>query len=190
MIHERLRDLGARSWRMTRDMHNKFKGELWREEIPYLKSIEEADTVLVDMYKCGKIDVIMSTDMDYLMAGVERMFIPSVASAHPIFQEVLLQDVLTNECMNFESFQEACILCGTDVTKEFCRMEPARAFSYIRYYATIKNMVRLKKDFIPPQFTEEYIESVKQRWRVVSGAWDNARPDHLARLVEKGMLTL
>jgi len=190
MINQRLRDLTSRSWHMTRDMHNKIKGDLWREEIPYLKAVGEADALLVDMYKHGKIDVILSTDMDYLMAGVERMWVPVHASAVPVFSEILLREVLAGECIKMDEFLEAGLLCGTDETKALCRMDPERAFSYIRYYGSIKNMIRLGKD-IPAEFTEEFVAGVKGRLTAVSeGPWILARPDHLTRLVVKGLVSL
>jgi len=187
LINDRIRDLSSRSWHMTRDMHNKIKGDLWREEIPYLKAIGEADAVLVDMYTHGKIDVIISSDMDYLMAGVERIWVPTAPSIQPIFTEILLSQVLAGEYIRMDEFIESCLLCGTDETKALCRMEPERAFSYIRYYGSIKNMIRLGKD-IPVEFTEEFVAGVKGRLAAAEGPWVRARPDHLARLVVKGLV--
>jgi flap endonuclease-1 len=191
LINQRVRDLTARSWHMTREMHNKIKGDLWREEIPYLKAVGEADAVLVDMYKHGKIDVILSSDMDYLMAGVGRIWVPMYAAVQPAFEEINLATVLAGERMTMDEFLEVCILCGTDETKALCRMEPERAFSYIRYYGSIKNMIRLGKEFIPAEFTEEFIAGVKGRVGAVSeGPWSRARPDHLARLLVKGLVSV
>ena len=180
MINERIKNLSHQSWRMTHEMHNKFKDALWAENIPYVKALEEADTVLIDLYKFGKIDVIISSDMDYLMAGVGRLFIPVEVSSRPSFYDVCLDTILAGEYMNFDAFQEACILCGTDETKQYVRMDPHRAFSYIRYYGSIKNMIRLGKDFIPTNFTEEFLSDVK-RWSS-DGPWVHVRPDHLERI--------
>jgi len=191
MVDMRINDLSSRSWYMTREMHSKIKEDLWKEDIPYLKAVGEADAVLVDMYKHGKIDVILSSDMDYLMAGVERVWVPVRASARPVFDEIFLGEVLAGEVLTMDGFLEAGLLCGTDETKAFCRMDPQRAFSYIRYYGSIKNMIRLGKEFIPVEFTEEFIVGVKGRLAASGeGPWSRARPDHLARLVVKGLVSI
>jgi hypothetical protein len=101
-------------------------------------------------------------------------------------EEIQLSAVLADNKINLAAFQEACLLCGTDETKRFCHMDPERAFSYIRYYGSIKNMIRLKKEFIPVEFTEEYLAGVLTRANLVSaGPWDRARADHVERLQKR-----
>jgi 5'-3' exonuclease len=183
-----IEDLKAQSWHITRDIRRAFQRDLWRLDIPYVKALEEADGVLVDMFRHGKIDCILSTDMDYLFSGVEVVWMPTPWGA---LEEIQLSPVLADNKLTFGAFQEACILCGTDETKRLCHMEPARAFSYIRYYGSIKNMIRLKKDFIPVEFTEEYLAGVLERANLVSaGPWDRARADHVARVSERFQASL
>jgi 5'-3' exonuclease len=41
------------SWHMTRELRQEFQGLLWEANIPYVKSISEADDVLVDLFAAG-----------------------------------------------------------------------------------------------------------------------------------------
>ena len=178
----------ASAWHMTRDRRRTFQETLWNEGIPYVKSLGEADDVLVDLFSAGKLDVILSTDMDYLMFGVKCLWIPTRRGARQ-FEEVVLAEVLNGEGMSPEMFADACLLCGTEERDGLRGIPPHTAFSWIRYYGSIEGVYKSSvtdKAFRAMFLTPESIAAARALRAATAGAspYDRIRPDHLERVRE------
>jgi len=158
----------TQSWYVTRDMRRAFQDNLWDAGVPYVKSISEADDVLVDLYKGGKLDVILSTDMDYLAAGVECLWTPSKLGQ---FEEILLSQLMQGEGVDYEQFVDVCILCR-NVTCE-------QAFTWMRHY---KSMDAIMDSSLKGMHRLEYSLDMERMKFSHKEAYSRIRPDHLERV--------
>jgi len=175
--------LEFQGWHMSRDIRHNFQKALWDMGIPYVKSMSEADDVLVDMVGGGKLDVVVSTDMDFLLSGVPRLWIPYRNFG---FEEVLMKDVLAGENMSPEMLCDAGILCGVEPLRGRISISSHMAFSWIRYYKSIEGLLSSKID--DPQLLvlndPELVEKVRLHFRPKTPWSAQIRPDHFERCKE------
>lgn len=177
----------AESWHMTRDTRRAFQNSLWEADIPYVKGLSEADDVLADMVAAGKLDCILSTDMDSLLSGVGRLWIPS-RKGDALIEEIVLGEVLEGEGFELVAFRDACLLCGTE-EREGMRGVPAHtAFAWIRHYGSLEGVAassvadRTFRQMFPGP---EVIAAARMRLES-HGLTERMRPDHVERV--KGFL--
>lgn len=173
--------LEFQGWHMTRDIRHAFQKKLWDMEIPYVKALGEADDVLSDMSTAGKLDVVVSTDMDFLLSGVSRLWIP-LRNRYNGFEEILLKDVLKGEGITLEGLRDAGILCGVELLRGKLSISSHMAFSWIRYYKNIEGV--LNSAIVDPQIEilkdTALLEKVRLHFKAEQ--WDaRIRPDHLDR---------
>ncbi len=116
------------AWFVSRALLQNFKELLQKKEIEVYKAKEEADDVLMALYNSGKIRCILSTDMDFLVMGIEHLWIPG-----DMLEEIKMVDVLMNECVTIVQLQDIAILCRDNIPT-------SRAFSWIRFYGTIETV--------------------------------------------------
>lgn len=128
----------GRAWSMTREVRHAFQDLLREKGIPFVKAIGEADDLLMSLWSDHKLVAVVSTDMDFLVAGVERLWIPSQTGA----EEICLSRVLAEEDVDQSAFLDAALLCGVDGAALIPNMYPQKAFSLMRHYGSIENMVR------------------------------------------------
>lgn len=173
----------AESWHMTRDTRRAFQDRLWEASIPYVKGLGEADDVLADMVAAGKLDCILSTDMDSLLSGVDRLWIPS-RKGDALVEEIVLGEVLEGEGFGLGAFRDACLLCGTE-EREGMRGVPAHtAFAWIRHYGSLEGVAassvadRTFRQMFPG---EEAITAARLRLQS-RGLTERMRPDHVERV--------
>ena len=132
--------LEFQGWHMTREIRHTVQEELWKMGIPYVKAIGEADDALSELVGSGKLDVIVSTDMDFLLSGVPRLWIPFRAS-NDGFEEIVLTKVLEGEKMSLEMFRDAGILCGVDELKGRLSVMPQTAIGWLRHYSSLESVL-------------------------------------------------
>jgi 5'-3' exonuclease len=173
--------LEFKGWHMTRDIRQTFQRALWDMEIPYVKALGEADDVLADMAVAGKLDVVVSTDMDFLLSGVSRLWIP-LRNRYDGFEEILLKNVLAGEQLTLEGLRDVGILCGVESLRGLVSIASHMAFSWVRYYTSIEGI--LGSAINDPQLdilrNEPFLEKIRTHFK--TGAWDaRIRPDHLER---------
>jgi 5'-3' exonuclease len=173
------------AWHMTRDARRAFQERLWIEKIPYVKSVSEADDVLADLAAAGKLDVIISTDMDCLLSGVERLWIP-VKKGMTLFEEISLADVLEGEGLTMDAFRDACLLCGTEERSGAKGVPAHTAFAWMRHYGSLDALLR--SNVTDRAFREMFpgAESISAARSALSAleAYGRIRPDHLERTRE------
>lgn len=126
-IHEL--EFGA-GWFVTREIRYKCQDILRRQGIESIKAKGEADDLLISMWKEGSIQGIISCDMDFLVAGVSNVFIPTNGCQA---EYIDMNKVLEMEEISFRQFQEAAILCMNNIYAN-------KAFTWIRHYKTIENL--------------------------------------------------
>jgi 5'-3' exonuclease len=174
VLEDSLQRCQARSWHVSRNVRRAFQDVLWDENIPYAKSTGEADDALIDLYTAGKLDVIMSSDMDYLVAGVTRLWIPS-QKGNFWFEEILLSDVTHGETITTEQFIEAGVLCT--VTDVHC----SKAFTWIRHYGSVKGILQ-NNTLNTATFTLAEYELKRERLKAYE-PYSRIREDHLERVI-------
>lgn len=174
------------SWYMTRTARRAFQEELWKESIPYIKSLSEADDVLIDLCSAGKIDVVLTTDMDYILGGAKCLWIPTWKDTF-YFEEIVLDDVLSGEGITQASLLDAGLLCGTEEIQGMRGIPCAKAFTFARHYgsleAILKSNLCSSEPIIMKMFpTVESIERVREGLKPRLNCYERIRPDHLERV--------
>jgi hypothetical protein len=173
LLEDSLQRCQTKSWHASRTVRRAFQDVLWDEEIPYAKSMSEADDVLIDLYKAGKLDVILSSDMDYLAAGVERLWIPSHKG---IFwaEEIILTDVLVGEDLTIEHFMDVGAICGVAP-----HLPCQTVFTWLRHYGSIEAILA---STLRTSMTLAAVQQARERFKACP-AYSRIRPDHLERVV-------
>lgn len=174
------------SWHMTRDTRRAFQNELWNSSIPYVKSLYEADDVLVDLSYAGKIDVVLTTDMDYILGGTKILWIPTKKDTF-FFEEICLGDILTGENLTQEALVDAGLLCGTEERAGAKGIPCDKAFTFMRYYGSLEALLKgnVRDSEIERMFPDtESIASARATCRPATDCYSRMRPDHLERVKE------
>jgi len=174
--------LEFQGWHMTREIRHMFQKSLWDMDIPYVKAIVEADDALSELVGAGKLDVVVSSDMDFLLSGVPRLWIP-FRSSNDGFEEVLLSKVLEGENMDLDMLRDAGILCGVELLRGKVSIQSVIAFSWIRYYKSIEGL--LQSTIKEPQFEHlkdtVIIQKIRDSFTAGTKWKEQIRPDHLER---------
>jgi len=174
MLEDSLKRCQTKSWCASRTIRRAFQDVLWDEGIPYVKSMSEADDVLIDLFNGGKLDVVMSSDMDYLVAGVKSMWIPSQKGIF-WFEKIHLDEVLKGEDITTEQFMEIGVLSAT------YGVQCETAFTWLRHYGSTELI--LQSTIKTPSFTLTDIQQGTKRFKA-EAIYSRIRPDHLERVKE------
>lgn len=154
LVERKIRSLEmGDGWYITRDVKRAFQDVLRAKGIPFVKARGEADDVLMSLWSDKKLLSIVSCDMDFLVAGVDRLWIPCIGKC----EEILLSEVLEGEDLTMSSFRDAAILCGVSTGYVFLNMYPQKAFTFMRHYGSLEVLA----DKQPRQFTIDRPESLQ-----------------------------
>jgi len=171
--------LEYQGWHMTREIRHAFQETLTAMGIPYMKAIQEADDVLTDLAAANKLDVIVSTDMDYLLSGIQRLWIP-FRKYQDGFEEIILSEVLEGEGMTQASFTDAGILCGVEPLRGRLSVNSNAAFTWMRHYKSIEELATSNVN--EPQLAGIMADLPSARAHFESKPWETRiRPDHLEK---------
>jgi flap endonuclease-1 len=183
LFKKEIEKLQYSSWKMSYEVRKYFKDYLIENNYSFIKSNQEADAVLIDLYYANYIDVVLSSDMDFLIAGIDIVWIPENSE----IREVVLDDILQFEEINKEQLKEVAILCGIDNTHISDIESVSIAMNFIRHYGSIesialhcKNMISLSNDrFVRdmkkryyPNKVEPFINVKKEHYKFL----ENFRP--------------
>uniref|UniRef100_A0A6C0D795 XPG N-terminal domain-containing protein n=1 Tax=viral metagenome TaxID=1070528 RepID=A0A6C0D795_9ZZZZ len=171
LISFRISQLEKENWYLTYETKQNFKMFLKSKNLIYVKSLVEADTLLIDLYFNGIIDAVLSNDMDYLVAGVQTLYVP----VKGILKEISLQQILDHEEINIEQFREASILMGIDNIRIFVVDDFSIAASFIRHYGCIQIM-KEKQNHLFSDIID--ISEIKKRFYPSKNMYTNLKPEH------------
>jgi 5'-3' exonuclease len=172
------------SWHMTREMRREFQEELWNMDIPYVKSVSEADDVLIDLVAAGKIDTVISTDMDYLLGGVKVLWIPTKkATFH--FEELRQSEILEGENLMPMSLIDAGLLCGSE-ERQVKGVPCSVAFTWMSHYGSLEALLKSSvRDATMRKLFPDTDAIFNARFQVAPKAvYSRIRPDHYERIKE------
>jgi 5'-3' exonuclease len=171
--------LEFQGWHITREIRHDFQKALFKIGIPYVKALGEADDVLTDLLAARKLDVIVSTDMDFLIAGAQRLWIP-FRKSYDGFEEILLEEVLQGEGVSQASLLDAGILCGVEPLRGRVNINSVTAFGWMRYYKNIETLLKgtVRDNQLEILRDKNLLESTRNHFK--AQPWESRiRPDHL-----------
>ena len=158
LIHKRIHELVLDNWTLTYEILQEFKLFLKSKKLTYIKSNSEADSLLVDLYYHNYIDAVLSNDMDYLVSGIDKLYI----NVKGELKEINLYEILEFEDINVEQFRDVAVLAGIDNITYMDIDDVDTAISFIRHYGSINNMnIQYDKFFIDLNY-DEIIETKKR----------------------------
>jgi len=158
-LKQRIEKLEYDSWTVTYEIRQEFKNYLKEHSYAFVKSNQEADAVLIDLYYANYIDVVLSQDMDFLIAGVEKIWTIS----NDFLKQINLKMILDCEEINKEQFKEVAILCGIDNIKICAIDDVTDAIQLIRIYGSIESIMNHKENFIQLP-NPNYVRDIKKRF--------------------------
>jgi 5'-3' exonuclease len=139
------------AWYVSKMLLKQFTEFLQKKQIKVYKAREEADDVLIELFKEKKIRAILSTDMDFLVMGVERIWIPA-----DTVEEIILSEVMTSEDVTLQQLQDIAILCRDSISTQ-------RAFSWIRHYGSLDVLVERHRLV---SYTKEQLEIFRKSFQL------------------------
>jgi 5'-3' exonuclease len=171
LIQTRINQLEKENWYLTYKVKQDFKLFLKSKDLLYVKSNVEADNLLIDLYFNGAIDAVLSNDMDYLVAGINTLFVP----VKGVLKEISLKEILDYEELNIEQFREAAILMGIDNIRIFVVDDFSIAASFIRHYGSIQIM-KEKQNHLFSDIID--ISEIKKRFHPSKNIYTNLKEEH------------
>lgn len=109
--------------------------------IPHVASSGEADLVLADLFRSGKIQGVFSKDSDMIVHNISPLVIGLVGYQTGPLEEYRSEEIRTELGLSSEEFVDFCILCGCDYTEKIKQVGPAKAYKFIREYKNIENLL-------------------------------------------------
>jgi len=186
IIESSIARLKTQAWHMTREIRQAVQAGLTRFGIHYVKATQEADDTLLSLSAAGKLDVIVSTDMDYLLSGIPRLWIPYRKGSEGV-EEVIMSKLLAGLQMTPAMLLDAGILCGVEPLYKRLSIQTHIAFRWIKYY---KNIEAILDDNQDAQFTvlreEGLLEKVRRHFLPKAPWSEQIRGDYLEK--ERGFL--
>jgi len=170
--------LEYQGWNMTYEIRQTFQKALFKLGVPYVKATAEADDVLTDLVGAGKLDLVVSSDMDFLLSGVKRLWIPFYRS-YSGFEEIVVEEVLKGEELTAGGLTDAGILCGIEPLRGQLSVNPVRAFSWLRYYGSMEALLKssIHEDQLEVIRDPAVLEAARQHFK--PQPWSSRiRPDH------------
>lgn len=139
--------------------------------IPYIQSSVEADSTLGELYRQGYIDVVLSSDMDLLLKGCERV-VSFTQGGH--MYEYNLNHILNGLCLEYKEFVDMCILFGCETVPSFLDtykndmgnviIDQEDIYMLIKKYGTIENVIFElygKYEYVSKDLIDDYLDKCK-----------------------------
>lgn len=136
------------AWHSTRELRKEFQAGLTELGVAYRKAEGEADDLLIELYRKKEISIVLSADMDFLVAGVDRVWVPGKE-----LEELCLSEILRNEEISLTQLQDVAILSTVG------SMYTQKAFSWIRHYGSVERVC--VRHALP--LNSEQISSLRER---------------------------
>jgi hypothetical protein len=121
--------------------------------------------------------------MDYLLSGIQRLWIPTHKGIFH-FEEIVLDDVLSGEGMSLGGFLDAGLLCGTEERRSAQGVPCMTGFTWMRHYSSLEGLLQSSvQDRIMRSMFPNLAAVEEARARVAPReAYSRIRPDHLERV--------
>lgn len=145
-LERQIQMLKASTWSITREYREKIIALLQAANQKIIFAKGEADDELVALEKQKQIDIILSSDMDFIRFGVNRIWIPQFkASAFSVY-DFDLPIFCGEEDINIENLADVATLCGSEF--EYSAITPSEALGLIRYYGSLENIQKIRPSLL------------------------------------------
>ena len=118
-----------------------------------IESLEEADSQLADLIKKGKIDYVVTDDMDILIFGGNKILKNFTVSDKKKIQEINLDIIKKETNLNQSQLVDLGILLGCDYCPSIKGIGPIGAYDLIQKYKTLDEI--FKKENITLSYNYE-----------------------------------
>uniref|UniRef100_A0A6C0IEQ9 XPG-I domain-containing protein n=1 Tax=viral metagenome TaxID=1070528 RepID=A0A6C0IEQ9_9ZZZZ len=178
LIRSQIIRLEKESWIMNYETRENFKKYLIENNYSFIKSIQEADAVLIDLYYSNYIDVVLSNDMDFLIAGIDKVWLHTKND----LKEVELKDILEEEDINKEQLKEVAILSGINNTRISSVDDIYIALTLIRHYGSIESIIEHKAINLTLPYDNYIIDTKRRFYPNRSEPFKNVKEEHIVYL--------
>lgn len=107
-----------------------------------IDSVEEADSQLVELLNCNKIDYIVTDDMDILAFGGKNMLKNFTVSSNKKIQEINLDQFKRDTGLTQNMIIDIAILIGCDYCDNAYGVGPIKSYQFIKKHYTIENIIK------------------------------------------------
>lgn len=137
-----IQTLKASTWSITREYRETVIRLLLASNHQVIFAKGEADEEIVSLEKQKQIDVILSSDMDFIRFGVNRIWIPKFKNTQLNCYDFDLLIFCEEEDITLESLADVATLCGSEF--EYSSITPGQALSLMRYYGSLENLKKIR----------------------------------------------
>jgi len=128
--------------------------------VPAFYAKEEADSQCAYMSKNNLVDYVATEDMDLLTFGTKKIIKNFMKNTMHVVE---LDQILADGDISMDQFIDICILLGCDYTDTIEGIGSKKAWSLIKKYSTIENLIATDKNIITHKYVLpdnfKYIES-------------------------------
>lgn len=107
-----------------------------------IDAVEEADSQLVELLNCNKIDYIVTDDMDILVFGGRNILKNFSVSLGKTIQEINLDQFKLDTNLTQNMIIDISILIGCDYCASIFGLGPIKSYKLIKKYGTIENIIK------------------------------------------------
>jgi flap endonuclease-1 len=107
-----------------------------------IDSVEEADSQLVELLNCGKIDYIVTDDMDILVFGGGNILKNFTVSSNKKIQEINLAQFKKDTNLTQNMIIDISILMGCDYCTSAYGIGPIKSYELIMKYGDIESIIK------------------------------------------------
>jgi len=119
---------------------------------PVIESEVEADITLAGLSRQGKIDAIVTDDLDILVFGGDNILKGFSVAEKKKFQEISLHRFLKDAGLTQDQLIDIAILIGCDYCPKAKKVGPVTAYKLIKENDNIYNVVKRRLAWIPTNF--------------------------------------
>lgn len=107
--------------------------------VPYITAPDEAEKLCAKLCIDGDVSAVLSEDSDVIAYGCP-LFCTKIDTSKDTCVMIKCDDVLSGLELDYNSFLDFCILCGTDYNSNIPKVGSKTSYKYITKYKTIENI--------------------------------------------------
>lgn len=124
VLERQILDLQSKAPSVSHSERDDLKRFFYGAGVLFVSALGEADDLLGVLARDGIIQAVVSTDMDMLARGIQRLIVPETQDAS-VLTEILLEPILKRLGLTVDQFVAACVYMGSDYTPADYRTVPA-----------------------------------------------------------------
>jgi len=124
---------------VTENDYIKFQQILSLFGVPFLIAKGEGEILCSDLVKSGLADAVLSRDSDVLAAGTPIILFDFNFQKNT-FTEIRINELLLELDLDYTSWLDLCILCGTDFNDKLCILSVEEIYDLIKLHKRISQL--------------------------------------------------